>query len=161
VIDAKYRILVICTGNSVRSQMAEGSFRQLGGERVEVLSAGSEPSDRVHPLAVRAMAEIGIDISHQRPRSLSAFVGEPFDIVIAVCSRAARSCPAFPAAAKRLNWFYDDPAAVAGTETERLAAFRAVRDDLHQRIVALLASLVTTPQPVCHDSPHGPVLQSE
>jgi arsenate reductase len=133
------RILVICTGNSVRSQMAEGLFRHLGGDWLQVFSAGSEPSASVHPLAVRVMAEIGIDIAHHRPKSLTDFLDRSFDFVIAVCSHAAQSCPTFPGPATRLNWFYDDPAAVQGNEAERLAACRAVRDDLRRRIAAWLA----------------------
>lgn len=139
------RILVICTGNSARSQMAEGLFRHLGGERVQVFSAGSEPSGAVHPLAVRAMAEIGLDIAAHRPKALSDFLGQSFDYVIAVCSHAAQSCPVFPGPATHLNWFYDDPAAVQGTETERLAAFRAVRDDLRARITDWLRGLGYSP----------------
>ena len=140
-MDEPLRILVICTGNSARSQMAEGLFQRLGGERVRVFSAGSEPSGAVHPLAVRAMAEIGLDIAAHRPKSLSDFLGQPFDYVIAVCSHAAQSCPVFPGLATRLNWFYDDPAAVQGSEAERLTAFRAVRDDLRERIAGWLAEL--------------------
>jgi len=138
-MDEQLRILVVCTGNSARSQIAEGLFRHLGGERVQVFSAGSEPSGEVHPLAVRAMAEIGLDISAHRPKSVIDFLGQPFDYVIAVCSHAAQSCPVFPGPATRLNWFYDDPAAVEGDEMERLAAFRAVRDDLRERIAQWLA----------------------
>jgi len=85
------------------------------------------------------MAEIGIDIAHHRPKSLTDFLDRSFDFVIAVCSHAAQSCPTFPGPATRLNWFYDDPAAVQGNEAERLAAFRAVRDDLRRRIAAWLA----------------------
>ena len=140
-MDDKIRLLVICTGNSARSQMAEGLFRRRGGERLRVFSAGSEPSGAVHPQAVRAMSEIGLDISAHRPKSLSDFLGQPFEYVIAVCSHATQSCPVFPSPATRLNWFYDDPAAVQGTETEQLAAFRAVRDDLREGIAGWLAEL--------------------
>lgn len=113
-MDEQIRILVICTGNSARSQMAEALFRHIGGERVQVFSAGSEPSGAVHPLAVRAMTEMGLDIAAHRLKALSDFLSQPFDYVIAVCSHAAQSCPAFPGPATRLNWFYDDPAAVRG-----------------------------------------------
>jgi arsenate reductase len=133
------RILVICTGNSARSQMAEGLFRHLGGDQVTVQSAGSDPALRVHPLAVRVMAEIGIGIASHQPKPISDFTGQSFDYVIAVCSQAAESCPVFPGPARRLNWFYDDPAAVEGSEGDRLAAFRAVRDDLASRIQSWLA----------------------
>jgi arsenate reductase len=135
----KLRVLVLCSGNSARSQMAEGLFRHLGGGRVAVSSAGSDPEAAVHPLAVQAMAEIGVDISAHRPRPLTAFAGQPFDAVIAVCARAARSCPLFPGPAVRFDWFYDDPAAVQGSQETQLAAFRAVRDALYDRIVAWLA----------------------
>ncbi len=138
-MDDSIRVLVICTGNSARSQMAEGLFRHLGGDRVQMFSAGSVPADKVHPLAVRAMAEIGIDIAAHQPKSLSAFAGQSFDFVIAVCSHAAQSCPVFPGPARRLNWFYDDPVAVQGGEAQRLAAFRAVRDHLKARTAAWLA----------------------
>lgn len=135
----KERILVICTGNSARSQMAEALFRHHGGDRVEALSAGTEPAERVHPMAVRAMAEIGIDITDQRPKDVREFAGEPIDWVIAVCSRAARNCPHFPGARATLRWFYDDPAEVEGPEEVTMAAFRAVRDDLNRRIPEWLA----------------------
>jgi arsenate reductase len=135
------RVLVICTGNSARSQMAEALLRQEGHERLEIFSAGSAPADRIHPLAVRAMAEIGLDISAQKPKPLSDFLGQPFDYIIAVCSKAAEACPYFPGPAARLHWFYDDPAAAQGTDEEKMAAFRAVRDDLKLRIAEWLSSL--------------------
>ncbi len=128
------RMLVICTGNSARSQMAEGLLRHLGAGRVQVFSAGSTPAERVHPLAVRAMSEIGLDISHHTPKPLANFLRQTFDYVIAVCSQAAEACPTFPGPAERVHWFYDDPAAVQGTDEEKLQVFRAVRDDLKQRI---------------------------
>lgn len=132
------RVLVICTGNSARSQMAEGLFRHLGSGRVQVWSAGSEPAAAVHALAVRAMAEIGVDISAQRPTPLIALHRQPFEYVILVCGRAAESCPLFPGPAEQLHWFYDDPAAVQGSEADQLDAFRAVRDGLRERIAAWL-----------------------
>jgi len=135
----KERILIICTGNSARSQMAEALFRHHGGDRVEALSAGTEPAERVHPLAVRAMAEIGIDIGSQYRKDLSRFVGQRIDWVIAVCSRAAGNCPFFPGSKALVHWFYDDPAAVEGTDEERMAAFRSVRHDLNRRIPRWLA----------------------
>jgi arsenate reductase len=137
-------VLVICTGNSARSQVAEGLLRHLGGDRVAVSSAGSEPAPIVHPLAVKVMAEIGVDISAHWPKSLGAFVGEPFEYVIAVCSHAAASCPSFPGPAVRLNWFYDDPAGVDGG-AEQLAAFRAVRDDLWERVANWLLERLDEP----------------
>ncbi len=128
------QILIICTGNSARSQMAEGLFRILGAERATVASAGSDPAAAVHPLAIQAMQEIDIDISEHRLKPTSRFLEQSFDYVIAVCSQAARSCPVFPGPAERLDWFYDDPAAVKGNQGEQLAAFRAVRDHLRRRI---------------------------
>jgi arsenate reductase len=133
------RVLVICTGNSARSQIAEALFRYLGGGRVAAYSAGSNPAPVVHPLAVRVMAEIGVDLSAHHPKPLTAYLGQSFDVIIAVCSRAAESCPAFPGSVARLNWFYDDPTALEGGAAERLAAFRALRDNLQQRIAAWLA----------------------
>lgn len=135
------RVLVICTGNSARSQMAEALIRHLGSDRVDVMSAGSAPAAQIHPLAVRAMAEIGLDISAQRPKPLSDYLGQPFDYIIAVCSKAAEACPFFPGPAERIHWFYDDPAAASGAEEERMAVFRAIRDDLNIRIAEWLASL--------------------
>jgi arsenate reductase len=136
------RVLVICTGNSARSQMAEGLFCHLGNDQVTVQSAGSDPALRVHPLAVRVMAEIGIDIASHQTKPISDFLGQSFDYVIAVCSQAAESCPVFPGTARRLNWFYDDPARVEGNEAEQLAAFRTVRDDLASRIRSWLVEHV-------------------
>ncbi len=130
------RILFLCTGNSARSQMAEGLARALGGDRVEVWSAGIEPKG-VHPLAVRAMAERGIDISMQFSKPVSAVPSDP-DVVITLCDNAADRCPAFPGRVARLHWSLPDPATVAGTEEERLAAFRATRSEIESRLAALL-----------------------
>ncbi len=133
------RILILCTGNSARSQIGEGLLRHIGGDRVEALSAGSRPAAQVNPYAVRAMAEIGIDIAGQRPKHISEFAGQRIDWVIAVCSRAAQDCPFFPGARATLHWFYDDPAAVQGSDEEIMGAFRALRDDLARRLTAWLA----------------------
>jgi len=127
----RLRVLFICTGNSARSQMAEGVLRHLAGERVEVFSAGSKPSV-VNPMAIRAMAEIGVDISGHRSKSLMEFIHQPFDFVITVCDSAAETCPAFPGRAQRFHWSFPDPAAVEGEEA-KLAAFRSVRDGLIER----------------------------
>ncbi|WP_052889478.1 arsenate reductase ArsC [Thermogemmatispora carboxidivorans] len=132
------RVLVLCTANSARSQMAEGLLRTLAGDQLEVASAGIAPS-RVHPLAQRVMAERGIDISAQRAKSVDEFRGQSFDVVITVCDQAAEQCPIFPGKAQRLHWGFPDPAAVTGSEEEQLAAFRAVRDGLEQRIREWLA----------------------
>ncbi|WP_069802456.1 arsenate reductase ArsC [Thermogemmatispora onikobensis] len=133
------RILVLCTANSARSQMAEGLLRALGGSAVEVASAGLAPS-RVHPLAQRVMAERGIDISSQRSKHVDEFRGQHFAVIITVCDQAAEQCPVFPGRAERLHWSFPDPAAVTGSEEEQLSAFRAVRDGLEQRIRSWLAS---------------------
>ncbi|MBE3568223.1 MAG: arsenate reductase ArsC [Thermogemmatispora sp.] len=132
------RVLVLCTANSARSQMAEGLLRTLAGNQLEVASAGIAPS-QVHPLARRVMAERGIDISAQHAKSVDEFRGQSFDVVITVCDQAAEQCPVFPGRAQRLHWSFPDPAAVTGSEEEQLAAFRAVRDGLEQRIREWLA----------------------
>jgi len=129
----KQRVLILCTGNSARSQMAVGLLRALAGERFEVSSAGSAPSE-LHPLAVRAMAERAIDISGQRSKHFEQFLAIEFDHVITVCDRAAESCPAFPGPAHRWHWSFPDPAAAVGSKGERLEAFRRVRDALGLRL---------------------------
>ena len=123
------RVLILCTGNSARSQMAEGLLRHDGGASFEVSSAGTNPS-HVRPEAIAVMHEIGIDISGHRSKSVDEFAGQAFDYVITVCDNAKESCPIFPATAKRIHWSLEDPAAVQGTEEERLAEFRRVRDQL-------------------------------
>ncbi len=127
------RILVLCTGNSARSQMAEGLFRREGGEAWEVFSAGTRPGF-VRPEAIAAMREIGVDISNHRSKSADEFVGQPFDYVITVCDHARDTCPAFPGARNRIHWSFEDPAAVEGAEEVRMAAFRRVRDEIHDRV---------------------------
>ncbi|MBZ5513400.1 MAG: arsenate reductase ArsC [Acidobacteriia bacterium] len=131
------KVLILCTGNSARSQMAEGILRALSKGEIEVASAGTHPSC-VHPLAVEALREIGIDISQHRSKSVDEFSGQRFDVVITVCDRAQESCPVFPGAPKRIHWSYDDPAAVEGAPEEKLAAFRRVRDDLAVRLSSFL-----------------------
>jgi len=125
----KKRILFLCTHNSARSQMAEGFLRGLYGGRYEVWSAGTEPS-AVHPLAVRAMAEAGFDISGQTSKSVDLFVGEHFNHVITLCDAAAETCPYFPHADLISHRGFEDPAAAAGTEEERLASFRRIRNEI-------------------------------
>ena len=136
----KRRILVLCTGNSARSQMGEGLFRSEGGEAVEVWSAGTRPS-HVRPEAIAVMREIGIDISTHRSKSVDEFAGWSFDYVVTVCDNARDQCPVFPGAAERIHWSLEDPAAVEGTEAARLAAFRHARDQLRALIKAFFASL--------------------
>ena len=130
---AKKRVLVLCTGNSARSQMGEGLFRADGGREFEVFSAGTKPSS-VRLEAIAVMKEIGIDISGHRSKSVDEFVRQPFDFVVTVCDNARESCPVFPARTQRIHWSFEDPAAVQGSETERLAAFRRIRDEIHGRV---------------------------
>ena len=129
----KKRVLILCTGNSARSQMAEGLLRYKAGDRFEVESAGVEPS-RVRPQAIEAMREIGIDISGQRSKSVDEFAGEEFDYVITVCDNANERCPVFPGTPQRIHWGFDDPAAAQGDESSVLAVFRRVRDEIEIRL---------------------------
>ena len=135
------RVLILCTGNCVRSQMAEGLLRNLGGVAVEVHSAGSHPNGYVSPMAIEVMREIGIDISRHRSKSVSEFAGRPFDTVITVCDSAAKECPVFPGAPERIHWSIADPSAGGGSHEDRLAAYRRVRDDLAIRLRAFLAAV--------------------
>jgi arsenate reductase len=131
------RVLILCTGNSARSQMAEGLLRHYGGEDFTVESAGIEPSF-VRPEAIEAMRELGIDISSQRSKSIDEFSGRPFDYVITVCDNANQNCPVFPTATQRIHWSIDDPAALEGDDGARLQAFRAARDELRARLEEFL-----------------------
>jgi arsenate reductase len=126
-------MLFLCTHNSARSQMAEGLLRHLAGDRFEVYSAGIEAT-HVRPLAIKAMTELGIDISGQASKTLDRYLGEPFDAVITVCDQAAEACPVFPGAKHRLNWSFPDPSKATGTEEEQLAVYREVRDDIRAHI---------------------------
>jgi len=130
-MSARKRVLILCTGNSARSQMAEGLLRHDAGDRFEVESAGTKPSI-VRPEAIAAMRELGIDISGHRSKSVEEFDGQQFDYVITVCDSARESCPAFFGRAKKLHRDFDDPAALDGSEAERLALFRRVRDQLRR-----------------------------
>jgi arsenate reductase (thioredoxin) len=129
------RILVLCTGNSARSQIGEGLFRAEGGAGVEVFSAGTKPS-AVRPEAIAVMHEIGIDISGHRSKSVDEFLGQAFNYVVTVCDNARDNCPVFPAGSERMHWSFEDPAAVQGSEGECLAAFRRTRDQIHERVRA-------------------------
>jgi len=135
-------VLFLCTGNSARSQMAEGLLREMAGDRFQALSAGMEPREAVHPLAVQAMVEAGIDISGQAPKGVTTYLGkETIRWLIVVCDKANRSCPTvWPLLAEenRLYWPFDDPADAEGTEEERLAVFRRVRDEIRARLDAWL-----------------------
>ena len=127
------RVLFLCTHNSARSQMAEGWLRHLGGERFEVHSAGTEET-HVRPLAVQAMAEVGVDISGHRSKTLERYVTEPWDDVITVCDDANEACPFFPGGKRRLHWSFPDPSRAAGSGDEQLAVYRRVRDAIRERI---------------------------
>ena len=127
------RVLILCTGNSARSQMAEGLLRHDGRGRFEVFSAGVSPSG-VRPEAVEAMREIGIDISGQRSKAVEEFAGQAFDYVITVCDNAREQCPFFPAGTGRIHWSFDDPAGAGGDEAARLPVFRRVRDEIRERL---------------------------
>ena len=127
------RVLFLCTGNSARSQMAEGLLRSLGGSDFEVHSAGTEAKE-LNPLAVEVMREIGIDISDHQSKSLECFLGQPFDYIITVCDRARDSCPTFPGDNERIHWGFDDPAAVTGARAEQVAVFRRVRNEISERL---------------------------
>ncbi len=129
--------MVLCTGNSARSQMGEGLFREQGGTGYEVFSAGTRPS-QVRPEAIEVMREIGIDISGHRSKSVEEFAGQSFDFVVTVCDSARDNCPVFPGGTERIHWSLEDPAAVQGTEEVRLAAFRQIRDQLRERVKAFV-----------------------
>jgi arsenate reductase len=129
----KKNILFICTGNSCRSQMAEGFLRHFGGDRFDVASAGTNPAG-LNPDAVTAMREIGIDISHHRSKGIGEVIGQRFGHVITVCDRAKESCPIFPEATCMHHWPFDDPATAKGSPEERKAVFGRVRDEIAARI---------------------------
>src|ERR1043165_8686420 len=132
------RVLILCTGNSARSQMAEGLLRSEAGKRFEIFSAGSIATF-VRPQAIAAMKELGIDISTHRSKSLHEFIEEEFDYLITVCDHAAQSCPVFPGDVKRIHWSIADPVLIGGDDETQLEAFRAARDDLKQRIKRFVA----------------------
>lgn len=135
-METKPNVLFLCTGNSCRSQMAEGFLRHLGGDRFDVFSAGTDPAERVHPLAMRVMSERGVDISAQRPKGVKEYLGKfPIRYLIIVCGGADESCPRiFPGVLHRLFWPFDDPAKFEGSGEELLAGFRRVRDEIEQKL---------------------------
>ncbi len=133
------RVLILCTGNSCRSQMAEGWVNYLLHDSWEAHSAGTRPAAAVHPLAVRVMAEVGVDISNGVPKVVEGFLGEEWDLVVTVCDAAKESCPIFPRPVEAVHISFPDPAAAEGGEEQRLAVFRAVRDDIRARLVPFLA----------------------
>lgn len=127
------KVLLLCTGNSARSQMAEGYLRHAHGDKFDAASAGVDPKG-LNPLAVEAMREIGIDISGQTSKHVRSFLGQPVHYVVTVCDNAKEQCPIFPGAAKYLHWSFEDPAAATGSHEERIAVFRQVRDAIRARI---------------------------
>ena len=133
------RVLILCTGNSARSQMAEGLLRHDAGDVYEVFSAGTKPT-HVRPEAISVMREVGIDISAHRSKSVDEFAGQDFDYVITVCDSAKESCPVFPAKTKRIHWSIEDPSVTQGSEKDTLAAFRRIRDELRARLQTFVQS---------------------
>lgn len=132
------RVLFLCTHNSSRSQMAEGLLRARGGEAYQVFSAGTQPR-HVHPLAIQAMTELGIDLSSHWSKEIASFDEQPpMDLVVTVCDEAAETCPYFPRTRRQEHWGFPDPSAATGTEEERLAVFRQVRDAINERISLFL-----------------------
>jgi arsenate reductase (thioredoxin) len=129
----KPRILFLCTHNSARSQMAEGFLRALAGDRFEVASAGTHAT-RVHPLAIRAMADVGIDLGGHVSKVVDELVTQRWDYVITVCDAANEACPVFPTKTSRVHWSFEDPAQARGSDDQRLAVFRRIRDQIKRRI---------------------------
>ena len=132
---SKKRVLFLCTGNSCRSQMAEGLANHFLGETWEASSAGTHPTGTVHPLAIQAMAELGIDISSRRSKSVDELRGAEFDLVVTVCDDAAENCPVWLGKGRSVHISFPDPARVTGTRNERLNAFRRVRDEMYRHII--------------------------
>jgi len=133
----KKKVLFLCTGNSCRSQMAEGFLKHLAGERFEVFSAGVSFS-QVNPLAIKVMDELGIDISRQRSKSVQEFLGQKFDYIVTLCDTAKQTCPVFPGTYEKIHWDLEDPVGAWGTEEERLVVYRKVRDAIKSKIEAWL-----------------------
>jgi len=133
----KKRVLFLCTGNSCRSQMAEGFLRHMAGDKFEVFSAGVKPT-QVNPLAIKVMVEVGIDISKHKSKSAMEFIGQQFDYVITVCDNAKQTCPVFPGKYEKIHWDLEDPAEAQGSEEERLAFFRRIRDEVKNNILAFI-----------------------
>ena len=129
----KKRVLFLCTGNSARSQMAEGFLRHMAGDRFEVFSAGVKPT-QVNPLAIKVMAEAGVDISKHRSKSAMEFIGQQFDYIITVCDNAKQTCPVFPGKHEKIHWDLEDPAEAQGSEEERIGVFRKIRDEIRKKI---------------------------
>jgi arsenate reductase len=158
---AKRRVLVLCTGNSCRSQMAEGWINHDLGSMWQARSAGTRPADRVHPFAVAVMAEAGVDISGGRPKSVETLLDETWDLVVTVCDSARESCPVFPRPVEQIHVSFPDPAEATGTDDEVMAVFRAVRDDIRKRLVeeVRIRTLSTTLK-LSQGSPSDPPMES-
>jgi arsenate reductase (thioredoxin) len=135
----KPTVLILCTGNSCRSHLAEGILHAAAGDLLDVQSAGSKPAGYVHPLAIQVMAEIGLDISSHRSKHLNEFLQQPVETVITVCGNADQACPMFPGQMNRHHWGFDDPAHATGTDAEKLAVFRRVRDEIRRVFEAYAA----------------------
>jgi arsenate reductase len=131
----KKRVLVLCTGNSCRSQMAEGWINNLLGGQWEARSAGTAPAARVHPLAVRAMAEVGVDIGSGKPEHVGVYLDQPWDLVVTVCDSAQEACPTFPRPVPKLHISFFDPAVAEGSDDQKMAVFRRVRDEIRDRLL--------------------------
>ncbi|MCM8831517.1 MAG: arsenate reductase ArsC [Candidatus Omnitrophica bacterium] len=140
----KLKVLFLCTGNSARSQMAEGFLRHLAGDNFEVFSAGVTPT-QVNPLAIKVMQEVGIDISKHRSKSVMEFIKDKFDYVITVCDHAKQTCPIFLGEYKKIHWNLEDPANVEGTEEEKLLAFRITRDKIKKFILDFIKATIDNP----------------
>lgn len=140
-MSARRRVLVLCTGNSARSQMAEGLINTFLAGAWEAQSAGTQPAESVHPMAVQALAELGIDISQQAPKHVDRFRGQSFDLVITVCDNAQKSCPAWLGGGRVQHIGFPDPAAAAGSPEERIGVFRRVRDDIRARLLSRLLEI--------------------
>lgn len=132
-MDQPIRVLFLCTHNSARSQMAEGVLRALAGDRFDVASAGTEAT-RVHPIAIQAMEEVGIDLTGHTSKTIDAFLGQSWDYVITVCDSANERCPLFPEGTTRIHWSFDDPSQASGTDEDKLKKFRRVRDEILTRL---------------------------
>ena len=139
MLQMKPTVLILCTGNSCRSHLAEGILHTAAGDALNVQSAGSKPAGYVHPLAIQVMKEIGIDISAHRSKHMDEFLKQPVETVITVCGSADQACPMFPGQVNRYHWGFDDPAHATGTAEEKLAVFRRVRDEIKKVFEAYAA----------------------
>jgi arsenate reductase len=139
MLQMKPTVLILCTGNSCRSHLAEGILRAAAGDLLDVQSAGSKPAGYVHPLGIQVMKEIGIDLSAHRSKHLNEFLNQPVETVITVCGNADQVCPTFPGQANRYHWGFDDPAHATGTDEEKLVVFRRVRDEIRRVFEAYAA----------------------